>query len=219
MSTKALTKPGTAKRVDTAAGTEFRLVARFLREPAAEEGSRARLGPAEQDRETHDFVVVPEGVSALHASDGVLPDAVAPTNLPDADAPLLETIRRDQRRQLMLYPTQHHCLRLNGFPTGPLAVLREGDVLQWSPDVLFQVAIYNRPQIGAPSEPLIGKACPVCTVPFTAETRIYVCSHCGAGLHHEEPADGLHCATLSRTCSCGHEINFNEGYSTSVNPS
>src|SRR6516162_4587722 len=97
-----------------------------------------------------------------------------------------------------------HLVRINAAPAPRVTVLRIGDWVRLSAGLLLRVALYNRPAIGPPGPELLGKECPVCRVPLSAETTVYVCASCGAGLHCEGPdhaeQERLECARICSAC-------------------
>lgn len=102
----------------------------------------------------------------------------------------------------------------NGLPAPRLAVLTSGDSLVPAAGCLCHVTERVRPYVGPPGDELLGKKCPFCMLPLTAQTRIFVC-RCGAPYHHETAeshpdmveADRLRCFEKVRAClSCGRAI-------------
>ncbi len=128
------------------------------------------------------------------------------------DALLLEVVTSGRARILVAAETTD--VRLNGFPVARLAVLDDGDRLRWGEHVV----IVERDRVvrvqDVPPES-VGKDCPVCRVPFTAGTRVVLCSRCGAAQHLEgkevPERDRLECARLNPECPlCGEETLLEE---------
>jgi hypothetical protein len=166
---------------------------------------------------TPGVVVIPEGICTIDPSADDGNELPTIRRDPEDNAGLvLETFVKDGQPRTLLLPRVHEEVRINGARVVSVSVLREGDEIQWNNDVVFQVAIFHRPQIGAPTSEQVGKKCPICTVQFTASTRVYVCPGCNGVMHLEENADGLQCARLSRSCTCGRSIEFEEGYSRTI---
>ena len=106
--------------------------------------------------------------------------------------------------------------QVNGAPAPHWVVLAPGDFFQWAPGLGFRVALFNKPHIGPPSATVLGKPCPVCRVPFAANSTCVTCI-CGIVLHCEpDDKEGLPCAQMRRECPvCQRSIVLTEGY---VNP-
>jgi len=143
-----------------------------------------------------------------------LPDSVG---LPDdgtGDGVLVEPFF-NQRKQLKLLATFPFGAdaRVNGEPAPRRAVLEVGDVVQWAAGVAFHVTVFNRPRVGPPPADLVGKACPICQVPFPPDTTTYTCA-CGCVFHCEaDEKDGLQCAQLRGECPrCRRPVVLEPGY-------
>lgn len=107
---------------------------------------------------------------------------------------------------------------VNGRPALPLNILAVKDCLVLGPAVHAYVTERVRPYIGPPPESLIGKQCPFCRIPFTADTTIATC-RCGAAYHYEQPTDEteaapddiLRCFEKVRQClACSRELTLKE---------
>jgi hypothetical protein len=107
---------------------------------------------------------------------------------------------------------------VNGRPALPLSILAVKDCLVLGPAVHAYVTERVRPYVGAPPESLIGKQCPFCRIPFTADTTIASC-RCGAAYHYEQPTDEteadpdeiLRCFEKVRQClACGRQLTLEE---------
>jgi hypothetical protein len=158
-------------------------------------------------------VVLPNEPARLQRGAGVLPSPL-PLMPGDASADVVvEPVWGSPPPRLLVLTPRPGALRVNGAAAPRLTLLREGDTVQWSADIAFQVAIFHRPHIGLPDAAQVGRPCPVCTLAITETTRVYVCSHCGTALHCEEIEGGFECARLRTECTCGHPIAFHEGYS------
>jgi hypothetical protein len=120
--------------------------------------------------------------------------------------------RAGESRLLLLAPEEAE-LVVNERRQRGVALLKERDQFRWV-DETFHVAIFHRPQIGPCPADKVGKECPLCRVPLTADTRCYVCA-CGAAFHHEEDEQkGLLCVTTLSACPvCSRPVRLKEGYS------
>ncbi len=140
--------------------------------------------------------------------------ALLPLTENEAAGVLMEPFS-DSRKQLRLFVAFSRQDRptINGEPAPSLAVLAPGDFFQWAPGASFAVALFARPQIGPPPAAALGKPCPVCFVPFAADTICYSCA-CGVRLHCEADKPGaLQCAQLRRECPvCRRPLVLSEGY-------
>ena len=95
-----------------------------------------------------------------------------------------------------------------------LILLKHRDQFRVGRGPIMEVAIFNRPFIGAPPPELIGTICPVCRMAFSKGTRLYRCTSCGCGLHLEEGEEdeALQCALVSGVCPCHHPVKLTSGY-------
>jgi hypothetical protein len=108
------------------------------------------------------------------------------------------TTRQLQVRLLATFPSSV-APQVNGEPAPHRTLLAPGDVVAWA-DRQYRVVLINRPRIGPPPENWWGKNCPLCRVPFVAQTTAVQC-RCGVLLHCEpDGAEALQCAQLSRSC-------------------
>lgn len=122
-----------------------------------------------------------------------------------ADALRIEPVlQRGHPLRLLAVAAAPAVLRVNGQAAPRLAVLRENDVVEWGPGVSFVVEFVRRPTVGLPPPADVGRACPVCRVPFSADVLSYGCA-CGTRLHCEASEDGLQCAQRRRTCPTCHQ--------------
>lgn len=120
--------------------------------------------------------------------------------------------QRHQLRLLLTFPSGVTPI-VNGERSLHRVVLQTGDVFQWTTGLAFQMAIFNKPRIGRPTEDQVGKPCPVCRVPITKDSTCFTCA-CGAVLHCEaDEVNGLQCAPLCSECPrCRKPIVLEEGY-------
>jgi len=122
-----------------------------------------------------------------------------------ADALRIEPVRqRGHPLRLLAVADAPGALRVNGQAAPRVAVLRENDVVEWGPRVSFVVEFARRPTVGLPPPADVGRVCPVCRVPFSADVLTYGCA-CGTRLHCEASEDGLQCAQRRRTCPTCHQ--------------
>ena len=71
--------------------------------------------------------------------------------------------------------------------------LRVGDRLNLGPDVALHVTTYQIPELGPPTADRVGKECPVCRIPFEADSRVFTCGTCATQMHlqgEEKPEPG-----------------------------
>lgn len=107
---------------------------------------------------------------------------------------------------------------VNGAAALPLSVLSVKDSVVLGPGRHFYVTQRLRPHFGSPPQFLLNKLCPLCQIPITNDTRIYLCP-CGAPYHHEtaeshpqvEAGERLDCyAKVEKCLSCGRRLTFEE---------
>ncbi len=120
--------------------------------------------------------------------------------------------QRKQLRLLAWFPAAS-APQVNGEPAPRLVVLAPGDFFQWAPRHCCRIVLFNKPQIGAPPVPVLGKPCPICRVPFSPTSTCVTCV-CGVVLHCEpDEKAGLQCAQMRRECPvCRRPIVLKEGY-------
>jgi hypothetical protein len=103
---------------------------------------------------------------------------------------------------------------VNGMPVPHVAVIQIGDEVELSGHdrLRFHLTVYNQPHFGVVAAEFVGRACPHCTIPFDAGTRVYTCK-CGCVLHAEESGtDPLKCAEMVSECpGCSGQIVLREG--------
>jgi hypothetical protein len=190
------------------AGIQFHLCI----EADASESSAGGPVPATETRRRLEVPV--GGPSLLTLTD---PPQVLPEVPTGQGAAVLEPVRHEGRSYLTMVLPHNHLVRVNSAPAPRVTVLRIGDWVRLDDGLLLRVALYNRPAIGPPGPELLGKECPLCRVPLSAETTVYVCGSCGAGMHCEglerDEQDRLECARIGSTCPrCSTPINLTEGY-------
>jgi len=174
--------------------------------PPGETGaSRARVEP----------LPVPAEPVAIVTAPGEPPRLVTGNHPLAGGAIVIEQIV-NHRRQIRLLAINPHGARLhvNGQAATRVAVLGEKDALQLSDDTSVHVTIFSRPHNGKPPPELLGKQCPVCRVPFTEDSTVYVCP-CVVAMHNSPDAepDGLQCVRLQHAClGCGRPITLKEGF-------
>lgn len=198
---------------ESAPSQQFHLFFEPLASPtlAAANRTRSKAGPGERVK-----LVVPSEPVRLIARRGEPPRLAPAAAEPSASGPVFEpTVARGHQPRLLVINPPEAPLLVNGHAAPRVALLREKDQFQVEHSASFHLAVFHQPQIGAPPPELIGKPCPVCLVPFTAESRCYICP-CGAALHLEgepEEQDKLQCARISSECPvCRRPVVLTQGY-------
>ncbi len=170
---------------------------------------------AKGGRPRHEPMPVPASPATLQMPPGE-PPQLAPGINPLADGAIVVEQIVNNRRQLRLLALQPRGepLRVNGQLVPRLAVLGEKDSLQLPDETTLHVTFFNRPHVGKPPASLVGKQCPICRVPFTAEATVYLCA-CGVATHHGNDGDteALQCAQTQHVCvGCERPITLKEGF-------
>ena len=129
----------------------------------------------------------------------------------------VEVVTQHGRPTLLLFTSPSSDARLNGTPAPRIAPLRVGDRLNLGPDVALHVTTYQIPELGPPTADRVGKECPVCRIPFEADSRVFTCGTCATQMHlqgEEKPEpERLRCALISPVCChCDQELTMHEGY-------
>ncbi|MCI0456192.1 MAG: hypothetical protein L0Z62_04325 [Gemmataceae bacterium] len=159
-------------------------------------------------------LVVPEGISHLLAVAGEAPRLVDGPGEPGEEVFTLEPVsHRGQDYLLVIAPRDARC---NGQRLPRVALLGIKDALQLDGHTLH-LTVFHRPRVGPPAPDIIGHECPLCRLPFVAETRVYLCPHCDTPLHCEgeekPPDERLECVYLGSDCpGCHRPIVLTEGY-------
>jgi hypothetical protein len=158
---------------------------------------------------------VPAGVSYLTVVPGE-PPRLEDHPPADGGAFALEAVGSRGQDHLLLVSPVDHPGRCNGQPLPRLALLTVKDQLQLG-DHLLHITLFHRPRLGPPPADFVGRECPVCRLPITPETRIFICPHCETPLHCEgedRPKDErLECVYLGSECPmCHRAIVLQEGY-------
>ena len=122
--------------------------------------------------------------------------------------------RRQQLRLFAMFPPGSEPW-VNGHAAAAMVVMSPGDYFRWGQEPGYTVALFSRPLIGPPPPAaVLGKACPVCRLPFAADQTCVSCA-CGAVLHCEKDEAKLQCAYLRSTCVvCRRRLVLTEGYVT-----
>ncbi|MHC4949287.1 MAG: hypothetical protein ACYTG1_13710 [Planctomycetota bacterium] len=171
----------------------------------------AGAGPGTDER----VLPVPEGISYM-----TLPaDAPArldprPSETPDGPVYLVEPLVRRQDAICVLVAPADHPVRVNGEALTHLACLGHDDVVELPGCRTGRVALHRSSRPGRPPADLVGRACPLCTRPFTGTTTVWICPACRTALHAEagDGDDVLRCVTIGTECpSCGEVIDRPEG--------
>jgi hypothetical protein len=107
---------------------------------------------------------------------------------------------------------------VNGMAPLSFSLLLPRDTVVLSPDFHCYVTRRIRPFVGPPPPELLGKKCPCCRIPFSADAQVI--SHlCGLYFHYETEAshpdtpesDRLNCAAKLKAClSCHRPISPSE---------
>jgi hypothetical protein len=90
-------------------------------------------------------------------------------------------------------------------------------------DGMIYVAHLVRPYVGPPPQQLLNKECPICKIPFAADTRVGMC-RCGQFYHfetaqsHPQVSDEnrLNCFQQARVCHCGASLTAEEQWTWSA---
>lgn len=107
---------------------------------------------------------------------------------------------------------------VNGLPALTLTLLATKDSVRLAPGRLFYVTERVKPYVGQATEEMVGKKCPFCRLPITAETHVVTC-RCGAVYHHETvetrpdlpEEDRLICIDKVQAClACGQQLTLEE---------
>jgi hypothetical protein len=112
-------------------------------------------------------------------------------------------------RMLLVSPPNARVCK-NGIPAPVISSLELGDQVSTNPAAVLHVSKRRQAFAAQPSQDLVGKQCPLCLVPFTAETRVRECDSCGAARHMEGDevavqADRLQCWELGVCPICSAE--------------
>lgn len=114
--------------------------------------------------------------------------------------------------------TRRHDVLVNGLPALKLSLLGTKDSVRLAPGRMFYVTERVNPYVGMATEEHVGKKCPFCRMPITADTYVATC-RCGAVYHNEtgeshpdlSEEDRLDCVSKVQTClACGHELKLSE---------
>lgn len=107
---------------------------------------------------------------------------------------------------------------VNAIAALDVTVLLPRDSVVITPGIYSYVTERIRPHVGAPFQELIGKKCPFCRIPVTADTQVVTC-RCGVVYHHETEAshgaivekDRLNCLSKVSVClSCSRPVTLDE---------
>jgi hypothetical protein len=158
---------------------------------------------------------LPAGVARL----GLTPEGAPVLLAPSEQRPLLllEPVRHDDHWRLLLVNPDGAAVRINASPAPPTSLLQNADQIRLRSGLLLEVAVYHRPYTGPAATAHIGRRCPVCKVPITAQSSVYCCVCCGATMHHRAEVGGevVECALAVGLCpSCRGPIQLQEGYLT-----
>lgn len=163
-------------------------------------------------------LVVPSGVSHLVVPAGQAPRLLEEADREDvSDALLLEPVFSQKQPYLLLVSQPGKDVRINGQVAPRFASLREKDQVQFDDEFMLHLTLFSRPRICDVPDQLVGKECPVCRVPYVAQTRVYLCGNCSSAMHlqgEEEPeSTRLECALAITECPvCQTPIEMTEGY-------
>ncbi len=107
--------------------------------------------------------------------------------------------------------------RINGQCVPPLATLLEKDQFQPDDEHILHVTLFHRPSAGKTPAEFLEQECPICRVPFAADTQVYVCPTCSTPMHlqgEETPeTNRLECALMVSECPvCQTRIELAEGF-------
>ena len=90
-------------------------------------------------------------------------------------------------------------------------------------DAIFYVAEKIKPYVGAPPAEILGQECPICKIPFDAQTRVGAC-RCRQFYHFETreshpqtpDKDRLECFQQTKVCRCGATLMTEEQFTWSA---
>ncbi len=162
-------------------------------------------------------LAVPDAPSALHRVPGDALLQFVPLESGDADPslPFFESVQAVSRRELLMMTPPGSSIRLNGLPAPIAAPLALADEIALDAGLTLHVSRFHRATAMAPPPSLVGKICSVCMVPFSTETRVLLCAHCGESLHlegEEIPSDRrLECARLGACPTCHNDLPEEDG--------
>jgi hypothetical protein len=140
------------------------------------------------------------------------PGEASPSSAPGPDVLVEPILNASNQLRLLVAFSRGSSPQLNGEPAPHRVVLAPGDHIQWLPDRSFRVALFNTPRIGPPPPSVLGKPCPNCRVPFTADAICLACI-CGVVLHCAPEEEGLQCAQMRRECpACKKPLALTAGY-------
>jgi hypothetical protein len=206
---------GPSNGVATPSLCAFHLVVERLEKGAPR--SPAPTGREPDTERAPDVLVVPAGVAHLRVDGDARPVLAAESEATARARIAFAPVRRARERALvMLIRDPNLSVRTNGCPSSRVAVLREGDDLLVSADLVMHVTEHLGERVAHAGAARAGRECPVCRVPLGATRIVFVCPTCDAALHVADGAagDGLECATEGCDCPvCSTPISFASGYS------
>lgn len=161
-------------------------------------------------------IEVPQGLSFLNGSDGQ-PPRLGPERAADGVLAAFENLEAEggRRAALLMFAVGNSAPRRNGQPAPIVSALEIRDQLSFGSDLLLHLSARHDPYLGRPLPAQLDRECPVCRVPFVAESRVYVCPVCDTASHcegDEKPAsDRLECALLGPCAVCGEPVQSEGG--------
>ncbi len=111
---------------------------------------------------------------------------------------VVEPLRHDRERLLLMAAAAGETLRINGERSAGLVCLRDRDVVQLPGGRHFRVALALRSVVGPAPPEYSTRSCPVCHQPIAGST-VWICPTCDAACHCE-PGGGA-----GSGCLLGHE--------------
>lgn len=149
----------------------------------------------------------------LGADDAGNPRVIEKGEDDEAGVAVVPVGNRTGQRRVLLLPGAECELRINGFIVPRVALARELDVVQWHPGFQIHVVLFGRPKHGLAPSRWVGRECPHCRTPFTAQSRCLMCVLCGTPVHEETADSDLRCAAERSTCPvCNQPLLKSPGY-------
>lgn len=130
---------------------------------------------------------------------------------------VLEPIDGEQQPLAAMLAREDENVRVNGLAAGPLHVLTIRDAVELAGgEYVLHLTLFQRPHSGQTLAEHVGRECPICLTPVTAEHWVLVCVHCQAVMHlgrEEGTSDQLECARTTNICPCcSQRLAREEGY-------
>lgn len=175
-----------------------------------------RLGDDEvliADEQRRSTVPLPKTGLWLGTDDAGNPQVIEESKSVENGVAAVPVGNRAGQRRVLLLPGADCEMRINGCIAPRVALANELDVIQWHPGFQIHVVVFGRPKHGPPPSRWVGRECPHCRTPFTAQSRCLMCVWCGAPVHEETEDSDLRCAAERSTCPvCNQPLLKSPGY-------